>query len=202
MSTTVPPRRAKVDKVSLSRAFQAASPVLKRLVPMPTTGSRTPVAGTGRVSRGAAARAACAANVAVAASARPALSACRRETGLSVAIAAPSARKAQALAQLGGGHDAAEHLRADVDLLRPRQAADRHQDANAIAAAELGAAVIVWQHPPGEAALARAVWRLLGPRLRGAAAAADPLLELSAGMRKLAVRDAEQRLAQLIEGLV
>jgi UDP-N-acetylglucosamine--N-acetylmuramyl-(pentapeptide) pyrophosphoryl-undecaprenol N-acetylglucosamine transferase len=50
--------------------------------------------------------------------------------------------------------------------------------------------------------LARAVWRLLGPRLRGAAAAADPLLELSAGMRKLAVRDAEQRLAQLIEGLV
>ena len=81
------------------------------------------------------------------------------------------------------------------------QAADRHQDANAIAAAELGAAVIVWQHAPGEAALARAVWRLLGPRLRGAATAADPLLELRAGMERLAVRDAEQRLAQLIEAL-
>ena len=81
------------------------------------------------------------------------------------------------------------------------QAADRHQDANAIAAAELGAAVIVWQHPPGEAALAQAVWRLLGPRLRGVDAVADPLLELAAGMQKLAVRDAEQRLARLIETL-
>ena len=81
------------------------------------------------------------------------------------------------------------------------QAADRHQDANAIAAAELGAAVIVWQHAPGETALARAVWRLLGPRLRGAATAADPLLELRAGMERLAVRDAEQRLARLIEAL-
>ena len=81
------------------------------------------------------------------------------------------------------------------------QAADRHQDANAIAAAELGAAVIVWQHPPGEAALSRAVWRLLGPRLRGVAAVADPLLQLAAGMHKLAVRDAEQRLARLIEAL-
>ena len=81
------------------------------------------------------------------------------------------------------------------------QAADRHQDANAIAAAELGAAVIVWQHPPGEAALAQAVWRLLGPRLRGVAPIADPLLELAAGMERLAVRDAEQRLARLIEAL-
>jgi len=81
------------------------------------------------------------------------------------------------------------------------QAADRHQDANAIAAAELGAAVIVWQHPPEEAALTQAVWRLLGPRLRGVAPVADPLLELRAGMARLAVRDAEQRLARLIEEL-
>lgn len=82
------------------------------------------------------------------------------------------------------------------------QAADRHQDANAAAAAELGAALIVWQHAPGEEALERAVWRLLGPRLRGVEAAADPLLELRAGMGRLAVRDAEQRLVECLEALV
>lgn len=82
------------------------------------------------------------------------------------------------------------------------QAADRHQDANAAAAAELGAAVIVWQHGPEEEALERAVWRLLGPRLRGVEAAVDPLQELRAGMARLAVRDAEQRLVQRLEQLV
>jgi UDP-N-acetylglucosamine--N-acetylmuramyl-(pentapeptide) pyrophosphoryl-undecaprenol N-acetylglucosamine transferase len=81
-------------------------------------------------------------------------------------------------------------------------AADRHQDANAAAAAALGAAVIVWQHGPEEAALGQAVWRLLGPRLRGAAPAADPLLTLRAGMERLAVRDADHRLAGLISALV
>jgi UDP-N-acetylglucosamine--N-acetylmuramyl-(pentapeptide) pyrophosphoryl-undecaprenol N-acetylglucosamine transferase len=81
-------------------------------------------------------------------------------------------------------------------------AADRHQDANAAAAAELGAAVIVWQHEPGEPALERAVWRLLGPRLRGAEAAADPLVRLRQGMERLAVRDADQRLARLLIELV
>lgn len=82
------------------------------------------------------------------------------------------------------------------------QAADRHQDANAAAAAELGAALIVWQHAPEEEALERAVWRLLGPRLRGVEAAADPLLELRAGMGRLAVRDAERRLVEALEALV
>jgi len=81
-------------------------------------------------------------------------------------------------------------------------AADRHQDANAAAAAALGAAVIVWQHEPGDAALAQAVWRLLGPRLRGADPAADPLLTLRSGMERLAVRDADRRLAGLITALV
>jgi UDP-N-acetylglucosamine--N-acetylmuramyl-(pentapeptide) pyrophosphoryl-undecaprenol N-acetylglucosamine transferase len=46
------------------------------------------------------------------------------------------------------------------------------------------------------------VWRLLGPRLRGVEAAADPLLELRAGMGRLAVRDAEQRLVECLEALV
>jgi UDP-N-acetylglucosamine--N-acetylmuramyl-(pentapeptide) pyrophosphoryl-undecaprenol N-acetylglucosamine transferase len=81
-------------------------------------------------------------------------------------------------------------------------AADRHQDANAAAAAAQGAAVIVWQHDPGEPALAQAVWRLLGPRLRHADPSADPLVELQQGMERLAVRDADRRLAKLIEALV
>ncbi len=81
-------------------------------------------------------------------------------------------------------------------------AADRHQDANAAAAAAVGAAVIVWQHDPGEPALERAVWRLLGPRLRGSAAAADPLVAMGAGMGALAVRDADRRLVQVLEQLI
>jgi UDP-N-acetylglucosamine--N-acetylmuramyl-(pentapeptide) pyrophosphoryl-undecaprenol N-acetylglucosamine transferase len=81
------------------------------------------------------------------------------------------------------------------------QAADRHQDANAGAAAAVGAAQIVWQHPPEHPALAQAIWRLLGPRLRGCAPAADPLLKLRAGMERLAVRDADQLLAQLLQEL-
>jgi UDP-N-acetylglucosamine--N-acetylmuramyl-(pentapeptide) pyrophosphoryl-undecaprenol N-acetylglucosamine transferase len=82
------------------------------------------------------------------------------------------------------------------------QAADRHQDANAGAAAALGAAVIVWQHPPDHPALEQAVWRLLGPRLRGAAACVDPLVSLRRGMERLAVRDADQLLAGLLQELV
>ncbi|MEB3332772.1 MAG: UDP-N-acetylglucosamine--N-acetylmuramyl-(pentapeptide) pyrophosphoryl-undecaprenol N-acetylglucosamine transferase [Synechococcaceae cyanobacterium] len=81
------------------------------------------------------------------------------------------------------------------------QAADRHQDVNAAAAAELGAAVIVWQHEPGEPTLRRAIWRLLGPRLRGAEAGVDPLQSLRQGMQRLAVRDADQRLAELLSSL-
>jgi UDP-N-acetylglucosamine--N-acetylmuramyl-(pentapeptide) pyrophosphoryl-undecaprenol N-acetylglucosamine transferase len=79
-------------------------------------------------------------------------------------------------------------------------AADRHQDANATAAAALGAALVVWQHAPEESALGEAIWRLLGPRLRGAAPADDPLLTLRQGMEQLAVRDADRRLADLVTG--
>jgi UDP-N-acetylglucosamine--N-acetylmuramyl-(pentapeptide) pyrophosphoryl-undecaprenol N-acetylglucosamine transferase len=53
------------------------------------------------------------------------------------------------------------------------------------------------------------VWRLLGPRLRGAAPEAiqgpdgggDPLSSLRAGMEQLAVRDADRRLADLLVAL-
>jgi UDP-N-acetylglucosamine--N-acetylmuramyl-(pentapeptide) pyrophosphoryl-undecaprenol N-acetylglucosamine transferase len=71
-------------------------------------------------------------------------------------------------------------------------AADRHQDANAAAAAALGAAVIV----------ERVLWRLLGPRLRGGQVEADLLLAMRQGMGQLAVRDADQRLADLLSELV
>ena len=81
------------------------------------------------------------------------------------------------------------------------QAADDHQTANAEAAVAVGAAVLLRQHPPGEPGLARALWRLLGPRLRGADPAADPLVALAAGMQRLAVRDADRRLAYLLEDL-
>jgi len=82
------------------------------------------------------------------------------------------------------------------------QAADRHQDANAAAAVAAGGAVIVAQHPPGQGPLAQTLWQLLGPKLRGGAAAADPLLSLRNGMERLAVRDADQRLALLLQELV
>jgi len=61
--------------------------------------------------------------------------------------------------------------------------------------------VIVWQHPPGEPALEQAIWRLLGPRLRRCDPAMDPLLRLRAGMGRLAVRDADQLLAGLLQDL-
>ncbi len=80
-------------------------------------------------------------------------------------------------------------------------AADRHQDANAAAAAALGAAVIVEQHRPEHPTLERTLWRLLGPRLRGAAGPADPLTAMASGMEQLAVRDADQRLAELLMAL-
>ena len=73
--------------------------------------------------------------------------------------------------------------------------------ANAAAAAELGAAVIVWQHPPEHPALAQAIWRLLGPRLRGCDRALDPLRRLKKGMERLAVRDADRQVAALLAGM-
>jgi UDP-N-acetylglucosamine--N-acetylmuramyl-(pentapeptide) pyrophosphoryl-undecaprenol N-acetylglucosamine transferase len=81
-------------------------------------------------------------------------------------------------------------------------AADQHQEANAAAAAALGAAVIVHQHGPKAPGLGRTLWRLLGPRLRGAAPPADPLVAMGAGMQQLAQTKADQRLAQLLEQLV
>jgi UDP-N-acetylglucosamine--N-acetylmuramyl-(pentapeptide) pyrophosphoryl-undecaprenol N-acetylglucosamine transferase len=108
-----------------------------------------------------------------------------------------------AISRAGAGSLSELAVSATPTVLVPfPQAADHHQEANAAAAAAQGAAVIVWQHEPGEMALEQAVWRLLGPRLRGCAGGVDPLLDLRAGMERLAVRDADQRLANLLVGLV
>jgi UDP-N-acetylglucosamine--N-acetylmuramyl-(pentapeptide) pyrophosphoryl-undecaprenol N-acetylglucosamine transferase len=61
--------------------------------------------------------------------------------------------------------------------------------------------VIVHQHNPSEPTLGRMIWRLLGPRLRGADATADPLAFMADGMARLAVRDAEQQLADQLVAL-
>ncbi|NDC15904.1 MAG: UDP-N-acetylglucosamine--N-acetylmuramyl-(pentapeptide) pyrophosphoryl-undecaprenol N-acetylglucosamine transferase, partial [Synechococcaceae bacterium WB9_2_170] len=78
------------------------------------------------------------------------------------------------------------------------QAADNHQLANAQAALALGAALLVHQHAPDRPPLGRALWQLLGPRLRGAEGLADPLRSLAEGMGRLAVADADSQLVALL----
>ena len=78
------------------------------------------------------------------------------------------------------------------------QAADDHQLANAQAALALGAALLVHQHAPDRPPRGRALWQLLGPRLRGAEGLADPLNSLAEGMGRLAVADADRQLVALL----
>ena len=82
------------------------------------------------------------------------------------------------------------------------QAADQHQDANAACAASRGAAVIVHQHHPNDPTLRDTLWRLLGQNLGSNAAADNPLPGMKQAMQKLAVRDADQQLATLLQALV
>ena len=82
------------------------------------------------------------------------------------------------------------------------QAADQHQDANAACAAALGAAVIVHQHDPNHPTLRDTLWRLLGQRLVSNEAADNPLPAMQQAMQRLAVRDADQQLATLLQALV
>jgi len=82
------------------------------------------------------------------------------------------------------------------------QAADQHQEANAACAAALGAAVIVHQHAAEHQALGNALEQLMGPRLRGDAAASNPLISMKQGMKKLAVREADQLLVTLLKQLI
>ncbi len=79
------------------------------------------------------------------------------------------------------------------------QAADGHQEANAACAAALGGAVIVHQHNPEEQMLSNTINRLLGHRLGQAQADPSLLPAMRRGMAQLAVRDADQRLRELLQ---
>ena len=79
------------------------------------------------------------------------------------------------------------------------QAADRHQEANAACAAALGGAVIVHQHAAEEPVLRNTINGLLGHRLGQAQADPSLLPAMRRGMAQLAVRDADQRLMELLQ---
>ena len=79
------------------------------------------------------------------------------------------------------------------------QAADRHQEANAACAAALGGAVIVHQHNPEEPMLSNTIQRLLGHLLGQAQADPSLLPAMRRGMAQLSVRDADQRLRDLLQ---
>lgn len=79
-------------------------------------------------------------------------------------------------------------------------ASDRHQEANAVAVAAFGAAVVVHENPDGEP-LGRAVRRLLGPRLSMGTPAPDPLVAMAAAMGRLARNDAAADVAKMLETL-
>ena len=82
------------------------------------------------------------------------------------------------------------------------QAADRHQEANAACAAEQGGAVIVHQHPPQATVLEQAIQHLLGHRLGDPKADPSLLPAMREGMERLAIRDADQRLVDLLQSVL
>ena len=82
------------------------------------------------------------------------------------------------------------------------QAADQHQEANAACAAEQGGAVIVHQHEPKATVLQQTIQRLLGHRLGDPEADPSLLLAMREGMERLAIRDADQRLVDLLRSLL
>ena len=82
------------------------------------------------------------------------------------------------------------------------QAADQHQEANAACAAEQGGAVIVHQHPPQATVLWQSVQHLLGHRLGDSKADPSLLPAMREGMERLAIRDADQRLVDLLQSVL
>nr|YP_002049003.1 Undecaprenyl-PP-MurNAc-pentapeptide-UDPGlcNAc GlcNAc transferase [Paulinella chromatophora]ACB42793.1 Undecaprenyl-PP-MurNAc-pentapeptide-UDPGlcNAc GlcNAc transferase [Paulinella chromatophora] len=78
------------------------------------------------------------------------------------------------------------------------QATDNHQAANASCAAELGAAIIVWQHNQSSKTLISTLWRLLGPRLRKTDHILDPLHVMKNNMERLAISDANEQLSSIL----
>ena len=82
------------------------------------------------------------------------------------------------------------------------QAADQHQEANAACAAEQGGAVIVHQHEPEATVLQQTIQCLLGHRLGHPDADPSLLPSMREGMERLAIRDADQRLVDLLQSLL
>ncbi len=84
-------------------------------------------------------------------------------------------------------------------VLVPYPAAkDKHQDFNAVIAAQLGAAVIVHEHTPNEKALLDTLTRLLKTRLIGKNLFNDPLKLMSLAMKSLAAPNANRNLIELL----
>ncbi len=79
------------------------------------------------------------------------------------------------------------------------ESADQHQEINAGFAASLGAAVVVHQHQPDEQTLGDTIFRLLDSRLLLTGKGHDWLLDMKEGMQRLAFKNADQALVQLIE---
>ena len=108
-----------------------------------------------------------------------------------------------AISRAGAGSLSELAVSATPSVLVPfPQAADQHQDANAACAAALGAAVIVHQHDPNHPTLRDTLWRLLGPGLGGSETTGTSLPVMRQAMQQLAVRDADQQLATLLQALV
>ena len=79
-------------------------------------------------------------------------------------------------------------------------ASDQHQEANAVAVASLGAAVIVHENSDG-GPLGRTIRRLLGSRLSMGTPAPDPLVAMADAMGRLARNNAAAEVAKVLESL-
>ncbi len=82
------------------------------------------------------------------------------------------------------------------------QATDKHQEANANCAAQIGAAIIIHQHEPRHRALADTTWRLLEGRIKKIKIINDPLTQMHKAMKTLAVFNADQQLINVINQFI
>ncbi len=80
-------------------------------------------------------------------------------------------------------------------------ATDRHQEENAACAAELGSAIIVHQHKPGDRALKDALWRLLGSQLDENNLTENPLLCMQKTLDSAIKKNATNELVSVLETL-
>ncbi len=81
-------------------------------------------------------------------------------------------------------------------------AKDKHQDANASAAAELGAAVIIHEHDCDQKTLFNEISRLLTIQLYSSKESFNPLVKMRQGMERLAVRNADEKISTLLQKFI